>query len=95
MDCMADASVGNSPLDSTTSTVNFTFDKVCAKRFGQFTQGNIGRQFAVVWRDEAIAAPSIRAPILGGSGYIEVPSESYAREMVAAMMPGKTSEKAK
>ena len=51
--------------------VTFRFDTRGAQRFGQLTQMNVGRQFAVVLDDAVISAPVIRTPILGGSGQIE------------------------
>ena len=51
--------------------VTFRFDTRGAQRFGQATQQNIGRPFAIVLDDEVISAPVIRSAILGGSGQIE------------------------
>ena len=50
--------------------VSFTFDTVGAKRFGEATQENVGRPFAIVLDGEVISAPVIREPILGGQGVI-------------------------
>ena len=50
--------------------VTFRFDTVGAKRFGNATQENVGRLFAIVLDDKVISAPVIREPILGGSGQI-------------------------
>jgi protein-export membrane protein SecD len=50
--------------------VNFRFDSVGAQRFGQATQENVGRPFAIVLDNKVISAPVIREPILGGSGVI-------------------------
>jgi preprotein translocase subunit SecD len=43
---------------------------VGAKRFGEATQENVGRPFAIVLDGEVISAPVIREPILGGQGVI-------------------------
>ncbi|MEM6665301.1 MAG: protein translocase subunit SecD, partial [Pseudomonadota bacterium] len=50
--------------------VTFRFDTSGARRFGQATQQNVGRPFAIVLDEEVISAPVIREPILGGSGQI-------------------------
>ncbi len=50
--------------------VSFRFDNRGATRFGQATQSNIGRLFAIVLDNEVISAPQIREPILGGTGQI-------------------------
>ena len=50
--------------------VNFRFDSVGSKRFGDVTRDNVGRPFAIVLDNVVISAPVIREPILGGSGQI-------------------------
>jgi len=50
--------------------VNFKFDSVGGKRFGDATKENVGRPFAIVLDDKVISAPRINEPILGGSGQI-------------------------
>jgi preprotein translocase subunit SecD len=50
--------------------VNFKFDGVGARQFGEVTRQNVGRPFAVVLDGKVITAPVIREPILGGSGQI-------------------------
>ncbi|MBT4989570.1 MAG: protein translocase subunit SecD [Rickettsiales bacterium] len=50
--------------------VNFKFDSIGAKKFGNITSENIGKLFAIVLDDEVISAPVIREPILGGQGVI-------------------------
>ncbi|MAD36652.1 protein translocase subunit SecD [Tistrella sp.] len=50
--------------------VSFRFDSVGARRFGEATQQNVGRNLAIVLDDKVISAPVIREPILGGSGVI-------------------------
>ena len=50
--------------------VSFRFDSKGAQRFGQATQQNVGRPFAIVLDDQVISAPVIREPIIGGSGQI-------------------------
>lgn len=50
--------------------VSFRFDRQGATRFGQVTQQNVGRLFAIILDNQVISAPQIREPILGGSGQI-------------------------
>lgn len=50
--------------------VSFRFDNQGATRFGQATQQNVGRLFAIILDNHVISAPQIREPILGGSGQI-------------------------
>jgi SecD/SecF fusion protein len=59
-------------FDSRTNepVVSFRFDNQGATRFGQATQQNVGRLFAIILDNQVISAPQIREPILGGSGQI-------------------------
>jgi preprotein translocase subunit SecD len=68
-DTLVDAQAG---FDSRTNepVVNFRFDSVGAKRFGDTTSKNVGRPFAIVLDGKVISAPVIREPILGGTGQI-------------------------
>lgn len=50
--------------------VTFRFNTKGASRFGQVTQANVGRPFAIVLDDSVLSAPVIREPILGGAGQI-------------------------
>ncbi|MGE0499599.1 MAG: protein translocase subunit SecDF [Rhizobiaceae bacterium] len=50
--------------------VSFRFDAKGAARFGQATQQNVGKLFAIILDDHVISAPQIREPILGGTGQI-------------------------
>lgn len=50
--------------------VSFRFDAKGATRFGQATQQNVGRLFAIILDNQVISAPRINEPILGGSGQI-------------------------
>ncbi len=50
--------------------INFRFNQSGARRFGKFTQNNVGRPFAIVLDDKVLSAPVIREPIMGGSGQI-------------------------
>ncbi|MGL4488970.1 MAG: protein translocase subunit SecD, partial [Rhizobiaceae bacterium] len=55
---------GNEPV------ISFRFDTKGAQRFGQATQQNVGRPFAIILDSAVISAPVINEPILGGSGQI-------------------------
>ncbi len=50
--------------------VSFRFDTVGARKFGEATQQNVGRQLAIVLDRKVISAPVIRDAILGGVGQI-------------------------
>lgn len=51
--------------------VDFSFNPLGARKFGEITQDNVGRRFAVVLDGKVITAPVIRSAILGGKGIIE------------------------
>ena len=51
--------------------VEFSFNALGARKFGEITQANIGKRFAVVLDGKVITAPVIRSAILGGRGIIE------------------------
>lgn len=51
--------------------VEFQFTTLGAQKFGDITQANIGKRFAVVLDNKVITAPVIRSAILGGRGIIE------------------------
>ena len=50
--------------------VNFTLDRVGAKKFGRITTKNVGKKLAIILDNKIISAPVMREPILGGSGQI-------------------------
>ncbi len=50
--------------------VNFRFDAIGARKFGDATKENVGRLFAIILDGEVISAPVIREPIQGGQGQI-------------------------
>lgn len=52
------------------AVVSFTFDAQGARRFGDATKDNVGRNFAIVLDNTVVSAPVIREPILNGSGQI-------------------------
>jgi len=55
---------------SNETVVNFTLDRVGAKKFGKATSNGVGKRLAIVLDNKIISAPSIREPIIGGSGQI-------------------------
>lgn len=50
--------------------VTFSLDATGARRFGDITQKNIGRPFAIILDDKVVSAPVIRSAIPGGRGEI-------------------------
>lgn len=50
--------------------VNFTFDPIGAKRFGDATRDNVGRLFAIILDEKVVSAPRIESAITGGRGII-------------------------
>lgn len=50
--------------------VTFRFNASGARKFGEYTQANIGSPFAIVLDDEVVSAPTIQSHISGGSGII-------------------------
>lgn len=68
-DRLTDAQPGSNPQTGQW-VVNFTFDGVGTRQFGDVTRDNVGRPFAVVLDGKVITAPVIREPILGGRGQI-------------------------
>ena len=58
--------------DPTTNepAVSITFDSQGAERFARLTRDNVGKQFAIILDGQAISAPVIREPILGGTSQI-------------------------
>jgi len=68
-DRLTDASQGFSSQTGEAS-VEFRFDTVGAREFGDVTKENVGRHFAIVLDNKIIEAPVIRDAILAGSGEI-------------------------
>jgi protein-export membrane protein SecD len=62
--------------------LTFRFNANGARRFGQVTQENVGKPFAIVLDNEVLSAPIIREPILGGTGQI---SGSFTVEQASDM----------
>jgi len=68
-DRLTDAQPGNNSQNGQW-VVNFAFDGVGSRQFGEVTKANVGKPFAVVLDGKVITAPVIREPILGGRGQI-------------------------
>ena len=60
--------------------VSFSLDRAGAKRFGKATSSGIGKRLAIVLDGKIISAPSIREPIIGGSGQITGNESFYLRD---------------
>lgn len=50
--------------------ITFRFNQQGARKFGRFTQENVGRPFAIVLDGKVLSAPVIQTAILGGTGQI-------------------------
>jgi protein-export membrane protein SecD len=66
---LTDARAGTNPQTGEW-VVNFTFNSVGARRFGDVTRANVNHRFAIVLDGKVISAPVIREPITGGRGQI-------------------------
>jgi protein-export membrane protein SecD len=66
---LVDASMGFDPTTGSPE-VDFRFDAIGGKKFGEVTKTNIGRPFAIILDNKVISAPVIQSAILGGSGRI-------------------------
>jgi protein-export membrane protein SecD len=83
-------------FDARTSqpVITFRFNAAGARRFGQVTQENVGKPFAIVLDNEVMSAPVIREPILGGSGQISgnftvEEANNLAIQLRSGELPGK------
>ncbi len=61
----------NASFDRGQPIVEFQFNALGARKFGEITQASVGKRFAVVLDNKVITAPVIRSAILGGRGMIE------------------------
>ena len=52
------------------TVVNFSFDRVGAKKFGRATADSVGKKLAIILDNKIISAPVINEAILGGNGQI-------------------------
>ena len=52
------------------TVVSFTLDRVGAKKFAKATTSGVGKNLAIILDGKIISAPSVREPIVGGSGQI-------------------------
>ena len=63
-------SAGAGQDDYNQPAVDFRLNGAGAHRFAQVTSENVGQRFAIILDNKVIEAPSIRSPIIGGSGQI-------------------------
>jgi preprotein translocase subunit SecD len=66
--------------------VNFTFDSIGGKRFGDATRENVGRPLAIILDNKVISAPVIREPILGGRGQISGNFSAQSAQDLAVLL---------
>ncbi len=52
------------------TVVSFSLDRVGAKKFAKATTTGVGKRLAIILDGKIISAPSVREPIIGGSGQI-------------------------
>ena len=52
------------------TVVSFSLDRVGSKKFGKATSTGVGKRLAIILDGKIISAPSVREPIIGGSGQI-------------------------
>ncbi len=52
------------------TVVTFSLDRVGAKKFAKATSTGVGKRLAIILDGSIISAPSVREPIIGGSGQI-------------------------
>ena len=76
------------------AVVSFRFSAEGARRFGQVTQENVGKPFAIVLDNEVLSAPIIREPIMGGTGQISgaftvQEANDMAIQLRSGELPGK------
>jgi protein-export membrane protein SecD len=57
-------------FDGGEAVVSFRFNTIGGRRFGEVTKNNVDERLAIVLDNEVISAPTIKGPIMGGSGTI-------------------------
>lgn len=66
--------------------VQFKFNAIGAKKFGDATARNIGKRFAIILDGKVISAPRINDAILGGSGIISGSFTAQSANNLAILM---------
>jgi protein-export membrane protein SecD len=66
--------------------VSFKFDSLGGRRFGEATQQNVGKRFAIVLDNRVISAPVIKSAITGGQGIIEGSFTSQSATELALLL---------
>ncbi|NOT38986.1 MAG: protein translocase subunit SecD [Alphaproteobacteria bacterium] len=75
-------------VDGTTGepVVTFRFDATGSRIFAAITKANVGRPFAIMMDGEALTAPVIQSPIIGGSGQISGSFSTKSASDLSAML---------
>lgn len=81
-DHLTDAFVGLDQQGGGRPMVNFRFDTVGARLFGELTKRNVKKQMAIVLDKVVKSAPVINSPITGGSGVITLGSGRDPKAMM-------------
>ncbi len=69
--------------------ITFRLTNFGAKKFGNLTKANKGKQLAILWGQRVISDPVIREPIYGGNGVINGNfNEDEAREIASVIREG-------
>jgi len=69
--------------------VDFRFNSIGGRKFGEVTRDNIGKRFAIVLDGKVISAPTIQSAIVGGSGQItNMGSQEAASDLVLLLKNG-------
>jgi protein-export membrane protein SecD len=66
--------------------VNFTFNNLGGRKFGEITRANVGHRFAIVLDNQIISAPVIQTPILGGRGQITGHFDAQSANNLAVLL---------
>jgi SecD/SecF fusion protein len=83
-DALVDAQPGTGERNQW--VVNFRFNPTGARIFGELTQKNINRNFAIVLDGKVISAPTINSHIPSGRGYIEGNFTAKSASELAVLM---------
>ncbi len=76
----------NAEYDQQGWGVSLRFDSVCAKKFGEITEANVGHRFAIVLDGVIQSAPVIRTAIYGGNAQITGNfTEQQARNLASVL----------
>jgi protein-export membrane protein SecD len=82
---LTDARAGTSQQDGTW-VVNFTFDSLGARRFGDTSRANVGKRFAIVLDNQILSAPVIREAITSGRGQISGNFDAQSANQLSVLL---------